>query len=154
MKKIALGHFEASLAPPHNPLSMEVEIEHSTSVVPPPRQYLRIYYGDFLGVAPMHKPNFADPEEKMLDCDEWFNWIRLAHPRTRVDAYPMLLVCKELLDRFVRRDLTLISRRTVELEKLLERANATIQAQELQLEAVRLRMSKVSGASKSRQFRD
>ncbi len=100
----------------------------------------------------MQKPKFADPEEKTLDCEDWIEWIRHANPRTRVDAYPLFLVWKELLDRFARRELTFISRRTGELEQALVKAQVAQQAQELELEALRFRMSKVRGSVFSRRI--
>ena len=58
------------------------------------REYLRVYYSDFLGAAPAKGPRLADAEGKTVECDEWVRWMQEANPRTRVDAYPLLLVCK------------------------------------------------------------
>jgi hypothetical protein len=58
------------------------------------REYLRVYYSDFLGAAPAKGPTLADVEGKTVECDEWVRWMQEANPRTRVDAYPLLLVCK------------------------------------------------------------
>jgi hypothetical protein len=44
-------------------------------------------------------------------CDEWVAWMQSARPRTRVDAYPLLLICRDLLRRLAARDLRLVSRR-------------------------------------------
>ena len=140
IKKVEVGHFEVKV-PPARPLTMELEGgEICPATIAAPREYLRVYYSDFLGVNPANKPKFSDPLEKTIDCDDWLEWIRYANPRTRLDAYPLLLVCKELLDRLVRRELTLISRRTEDLTAALERAQTELAAQTQELEALRLRL--------------
>ncbi len=53
----------------------------------------------------------------------------------QVDAYPLLLVCKDLLARFVARELVLISRRTEALAAALARA------EELAAEQARYRIA-------------
>ena len=139
-KKTMLGHFDVSSSLPSNTLKIELDDASSSPALSTPRDYLRIYYGDYLGASQANKPKFADPLEKTIDCDDWIEWIRNANPRTRVDAYPLLLVCKELLDRLVRRELTLISRRTEDLAAALERAQAELAAQTQELDALRRRL--------------
>ena len=141
-KKISVGHFEVSSCefPPLSALNIEVESTAVTPSLPAPREYLRVYNSDYLGVSQANKPKFADLNEKTVDCDDWLEWIRNANQRTRVDAYPLLLVCKELLDRLVRRELTLISRRTEDLAAALERAQAELAAQTQELDALRRRL--------------
>jgi hypothetical protein len=146
---VAIGHFEVTCSgscnPPQTPLSIDVEDLRSTPAVAAPREYLRIYYGDYLGVQPAKKPRFADDAEATIDCDDWFDWVRQVNPRTRVDAYPLLLVCRDLLDRLVRRDLTLISRRTEELAAALAAAQATLDAQDRELTELRDRIASMTG---------
>ncbi len=98
---------------------------------------MRVYYGDYLGVSPAQRPRFADDSDATVDCEDWIEWIRHANPRTRMDAYPLLLVCKDLLDRFVRRELRLVSRRTAELEAELVRAKSAIEIQAHELDTLR-----------------
>jgi hypothetical protein len=126
-----------STAPPARPLHMEAGNRCVGKAIAASREYLRVYYGDYLSVSPAQKPKFANSAETMLECQDWVEWIRDAKPRTRVDAYPLLLVCKDLLDRFVRRELQLISRRTTELEAELVRAKSAIEAQAHELDALR-----------------
>ena len=149
-KSVAVGHFEvtsssACSAAPAAPLNIEVEDPRATQAVPAPREYLRIYYGDYLGLTPAKKPRFADEGESTIDCDDWIDWVRQVNPRTRVDAYPLLLVCRDLLDRFVRRELSLVSRRTEELAAALARAQSTVEAQAGELDALRQRLSSEDG---------
>ena len=136
------GHFDVlvSAAPPSRPLYTEAENRCIGTAVSASREYLRVYYGDYLGVSPAQKPRFADIAETTLDCEDWLEWIRHATPRTRLDAYPLLLVCKDLLDRFVRRELRLVSRRTSELEAELMRARSDIAAQACELDTLRNRL--------------
>ena len=139
-----LGHFDVSSSLPSNTLKIELDDASSSPALSTPRDYLRIYYGDYLGASQANKPNFADPLEKTIDCDDWIEWIRNANPRTRVDAYPLLLVCKELLDRLVRRDLTLISHRNEELVRSLEQVQTELATKARELENLRLRLAEAN----------
>jgi hypothetical protein len=140
-KRTSVGHFSLQI-----PGSQPLKIEIGSNSLPTSREHLRVYYGDYLGVAPAKEPTFADDARATIDCEDWFEWMRCANPRTRVDAYPLLLVCKDLLDRFVRRELTLISRRTEELAAALARAESTISEQEQELSSLRRLLDTESSA--------
>jgi hypothetical protein len=68
---VGVGHFSVSVAPPQAPpltITLDpAEAAACESASPAPREYLRVYYSDFLGVAPAAGPQFADPEEKLLE---------------------------------------------------------------------------------------
>ncbi len=93
------------------------------------REYLRVYYSDYFGVFNAKGPKFVNKEETKLEYDEWVRWIEDINPRTRVDAYPLLLVCKELLGKLARNEIQIISSRIDELNSALKKADATTQAQ-------------------------
>ena len=135
-----LGHFNVTsdaLLQKKKPLDIELggadcKLGSSTA-----REYLRVYYSDFLGVAPAKGPDFTDSSASKVEEEEWVRWMEHAQPRTRVDAYPLLLVCKDLLRRLAGRDIRIISSRNEELAAALARAEARIAAQDRELRSLR-----------------
>ena len=101
------------------------------------REHLRLYYSDFLRVPTAEKPRYMDMDEKTVDCDDLIAWIVQAEPRSRMDAYPLLIMCRDLLQRLARRELRVASRKAEELMAELEKARATIEGQKAELDELR-----------------
>jgi len=78
----------------------ELPQSHSTN-------YLRVYYSDFLAVGPADIPVGRD--ERTVEVDKMATWLLSVEPRSRIDAYPMLLLTKDILRRFVSKDLVVVS---------------------------------------------
>ena len=78
-----------------------------------------------------------DIEENTIDCDDLIAWIVHAEPRSRMDAYPLLIMCRDLLQRLERRELRVASRKAEELMAELEKARATIEGQKAELDELR-----------------
>ena len=98
------------------------------------RDFLRVYYSDYLGITHAAQgPKFLDGEENRLEYEEWIKWMQETNPRSRVDAYPMLLICKDLLQRLARKEIQIISNRVNELLADLKMAESTNQSQQQEL---------------------
>ena len=78
-----------------------------------------------------------DKDETVVDCDDLVAWMVQAEPRTRMDAYPLLVMCKDLLRRLAHRELRVSSRRAEELSAELAQAQATIDLQSAELNELR-----------------
>ena len=78
-----------------------------------------------------------DIEENTIDCDDLIAWIVHAEPRSRMDAFPLLVMCRDLLQRLARRELRVMSRKSEELAAELAQARATIEAQNAELDELR-----------------
>ena len=70
-----------------------------------------------------------DQNEQLLDCEDLMAWVAQAQPRSRVDAFPLLVICRDLLGRLSRKELALSSRRVEELAAELKEAQALIRVQ-------------------------
>ena len=139
--RCAVGHFHAVTdAQKKKALHLNLESRTDTKLGLGSREFLRVYYTDLLCAPSAKGPAFANKEETQLECDEWVRWIQDVNPRTRVDAYPLLLVCKDLLGKLARNEVQIISGRIDELASKLRRADATIQAQlaldDLQIQSI------------------
>jgi hypothetical protein len=75
----------------------------------PLTEYMRIYYCDTLGAAPA--PDFLTKDQRTIDIEPLCQWLLDSSPRSRIDALPFLLLTKEVLRRFLSRDITIISER-------------------------------------------
>ena len=137
-----IGHFNVLSQPLSGisklkpPLDLELDGD-CTKGSSTARDYLRVYYSDYLGVEPAKGPDYADAAGASIDCEEWVRWMQQAQPRTRVDAYPLLLVCKDLLRRVAARDVRVVSHRNEELAAALARAETHIVAQDHELCSLR-----------------
>jgi hypothetical protein len=101
------------------------------------RDHLKIYYSDFLRVPTAHGLAYMDQKESLVDCEELLAWTAQAQPRSRVDAFPLLAICRDLLSRMSKKELKLSSRRIKELEAELAQAHATIEVQAAELNELR-----------------
>ena len=84
-------------------------------------EYMRIYYCDTLGAAPA--PKFLTDDQRTVDIEPLCAWLLSATPRTRVDALPYLLMTKDVLRRFLSRDITIISARERRSQAALDETN-------------------------------
>lgn len=120
-------------------IGKENAIEHRTD-------YLRVYYTDFLSHNP--KPFFQIPENNVVDAEvsififfQWGGrggnsrakiclfyvvslqtlreWILTAIPRTRVDAYPLFVLLKDLLTKLMNKELEIMDSVTTQLSFLV-----------------------------------
>ena len=82
--------------------------------------YLRIYYCDTLGKAPA--PEFLSKDQRTIDIEVLCRWLLDNTPRTRVDALPYLILTKDVLRRFLSRDITIVSERERRLQLQLDQA--------------------------------
>jgi len=81
---------------------MEDEAKTQTELLrPPKREYMRIYYSDFLSQKPADKPKYLDSNESTIDSEELQTWISNTHPRLRTDVYPLYMMTKDVLQRLV-----------------------------------------------------
>ncbi|MGB1606427.1 MAG: hypothetical protein ACPIOQ_77575, partial [Promethearchaeia archaeon] len=93
-------------------------------------EYMRIYYCDTLGVAPAK--DFLERDQRTIDIEALCRWLQDATPRTRVDALPQLLMTKEVLRRFLSRDIVIVSARERRLsEELAERSQQLLDTKKL-----------------------
>ena len=93
-------------------------------------EYMRIYYCDTLGVAPAKE--FLERDQRTIDIEALCRWLQDATPRTRVDALPQLLMTKEVLRRFLSRDIVIVSARERRLsEELAERSQQLLDTKKL-----------------------
>ena len=89
-------------------------------------EYMRIYYCDTLGAAPA--PKFLTDDQRTVDIEPLCAWLLSATPRTRVDALPHLLMTKDVLRRFLSRDITIISARERRSQAALDETNRQLDA--------------------------
>ena len=75
----------------------------------PMTEYMRIYYSDTLGAAPA--PDFLIKDQRTINIEALCQWLLDSSPRSRIDALPYLLLTKDVLRRFLSRDITIISER-------------------------------------------
>ena len=88
------------------------------SSVPEQRMHLRLYYSDMLAAHPVAPPVAAD-------CDTWEveemkKFVLAARPRTRLDAYPLLIATQDVLRRVAEKKVRIISQREQALQSNLE----------------------------------
>eukprot|EP01050_Picozoa_sp_SAG11_P005216 SAG11_NODE_359_length_10228_cov_7.861388_3_plen_310_part_00 len=84
--------------------------------------YLRCSYHDCYGTT--NQTSLVDPESRAVDMAAVAHLIAVTRPRTRLDAYPMLLLAKDLISHMLRDD--------IEVNKQLE-AKLSAQVSELAL---------------------
>ncbi|EKX52153.1 hypothetical protein GUITHDRAFT_102054 [Guillardia theta CCMP2712] len=92
------------------------------------RDYLRFYYTDYLGSPPMEdsKPKFADDRGEAIEIQELCRWISSVNPRTRLESYPLFVLCKDVLNRIATKELKIIDSDKAELMDLLADAKNRI----------------------------
>jgi len=87
--------------------------------------YLSIYYSDLLGAAPAVEP--VGPNQRTIEVERMANWLTEAAPRSRVDAYPLLVLTRDILKRFVSKDLKIVSTEAKRLTISLDLTNKALQ---------------------------
>ncbi|EKX52151.1 hypothetical protein GUITHDRAFT_102052 [Guillardia theta CCMP2712] len=99
------------------------------------RDYLRFYYTDYLGSPPMEdsKPKFADDRGEAIEIQELCRWISSVNPRTRLESYPLFVLCKDVLNRIATKELKIIDSDKAELMDLLADAKNRIAELETKL---------------------
>jgi hypothetical protein len=86
--------------------------------VPEQRVHLRLYYSDMLAAKPVEPPVTED-------CDTWEveemkKFVFQAKPRTRLDAYPLLVVTQDVFRRVAEKEIRIVSEREAAMEKRIE----------------------------------
>ena len=93
--------------------------------------HLRIYYGDMLGVEPAEPP--VAKNERTIEVDKMAAWLSEAVPRSRIDAYPLLVLTRDILRRFVSKDLIVVSKEAKRLAASLDLTNKALKKTQLDL---------------------
>ena len=70
--------------------------------------HLRLYYCDFLSPRSCPSP-LPQGDEKTVEVERMSEWILTIEPRTRLDAYPLWVLTRDLFRRFLSKDLRLVS---------------------------------------------
>ena len=71
----------------------------------------RIYYCDFLATAQQAPPvNPIPQDERTIEVEAICSWIANAVPKSRFDAYPLLLFVRDVLRRLISSDLCIIDK--------------------------------------------
>ena len=83
----------------HYDVSLDEVAPHDEAKMPSKRDYLRIYYSDFLRQKPAKGPAFADDEQTTIESDTLTAWVLAQAPRSRIDTYPLYLLTKDLLQK-------------------------------------------------------
>ena len=88
------------------------------------RSHLRIYYSDLLNAKPAEPP--VGPNERTIEVEKMAAWLIEVAPRSRVDAFPLLVLTRDILRRFVSKDLTLVNTHSKRVESSLELTNKAL----------------------------
>ena len=83
----------------HYDVRMDEVAPHDKAKMPSKRDYLRIYYSDFLRQKPAKGPAFADDGQTTIESDTLTAWVLAQAPRSRIDTYPLYLLTKDLLQK-------------------------------------------------------
>lgn len=71
------------------------------------RTHTKIYYTDLLGAPPVHPPIAADATTWEVDSLKEF--LLTSRPRTRMDAYPLLVLTQNILKRFANNEIKVVT---------------------------------------------
>jgi len=88
-------------------------------------EHLRIYYSDLMGAEPAQDPR-AKPTDRTIEVEKMANWLTDAVPRSRVDAYPLWVLTRDILKRFVGKDLAIASREAKRMASSLDLTNKAL----------------------------
>jgi hypothetical protein len=108
---------------------------YPVGVVPSKRDYLRVYYSDFLGQAPpedAQRPRFADSDELTIESEELQKWVLQSSPRSRTEVYPLYLLTKDILRRVAADKCMVINYTMIRLREqlqALQEAKAKVEAE-------------------------
>ncbi|EKX39443.1 hypothetical protein GUITHDRAFT_114403 [Guillardia theta CCMP2712] len=108
-----------------------------------PGSYMRMYYSDYLETEPAKLE--LEEENGACDIELLSEWLLSAIPKTRVDAYPMLLLLKDVFRRFVKKESRIISKQIDELQRQLELTRISLARKEEENESLRENLSKSEG---------
>mmetsp|Transcript_4288 Transcript_4288/g.10180 ORF Transcript_4288/g.10180 Transcript_4288/m.10180 type:complete len:360 (-) Transcript_4288:798-1877(-) len=89
--------------------------------------YLRLYYTEFLG-SQLLPPKFQNT--KHITVQEVTQLMSTLHPRTRVDAYPVLVLLRDVFARIVNKDLSIIDNEKIKLEDEIAQLKQQMAAKE------------------------
>ena len=115
--KARMSHFNVKISVAEAELMDQVEPPVKTS-------YLRIYYSDMLGVPPAEAP--FGPNDRTVEVEKMAAWLVEAAPRTRVDAYPLLVLTREILKRFLSKDIVMLQKDAKRLQASLDLTNKAL----------------------------
>ena len=127
----ALRHYDVTMRRSSTaPSESELQYHMTTN-----RDYLRFYYTDYLGSPSMEdwKPKFADDRAEAIEIQELCRWISSVNPRTRLESYPLFVLCKDVLNRIATKELKIIDSDRAELIDLLAEAKNQIAELETKL---------------------
>eukprot|EP00802_Teleaulax_amphioxeia_P008926 Tamp_08937.p1 GENE.Tamp_08937~~Tamp_08937.p1 ORF type:complete len:425 (+),score=67.86 Tamp_08937:435-1709(+) len=87
------------------------------------RDYLRVYYSDFLSQPPLAKDlqvPYVDGTEREIEGARLLEWLDSVEPRARTETYPLYLLTKEILYRLTREECAIIDSSVRSLTQELE----------------------------------
>ena len=94
--------------------------------------HLRLYYTDMLAAKPV--PNPVPPPQDTWEVEEMKKFVFQAKPRTRLDAYPLLLVTQDVFRRVAEKEIKIVSKHEQEMALLLGEMTANRDRLQLDLE--------------------
>ena len=116
----ASGH-EKSMSVAPTMSHFDVKIQTSETKL----DHLRMYYCDFFDPScRAESPITAD--QRTIEVDKMCEWLLRVSPRTRFDAYPLWIITKDILRRFVSRDVALLDRHAAAQRERIEQLGAAL----------------------------
>jgi len=101
---------------------------------------MRMYYSDYFETEPAKLE--LEEENGACDIEIISEWLLAAIPKTRVDAYPMYMLLKEVFRRFLKKESRIISKQIDELQKQLELTKISLSRKEEEGEVLREQLVK------------
>lgn len=95
------------------------------------RTHLKLYYCDMLGRPKLEPPIRPDAVE--WEVEKMKEFVLNARPKTRLDAYPLLVITQDILQRVAMDKIKIVSDREASLQAELEKLLATIRDLEVQV---------------------
>jgi hypothetical protein len=103
--------------------------------VPEQRMHLRLYYSDMLAAPPVTPPIEAGADT--WEVEQMKKFVLEAKPRTRLDAYPLLIATQDVLRRVADKEVRIISSREAMLEQQMSDLNEVKEQLERELTLAR-----------------
>jgi len=88
-------------------------------------EHLRIYYSDLMGAEPAQDPR-AKPNDRTIEVEKMATWLTDAAPRSRIDAYPLWVLTRDILKRFLGKELSIVSREAKRMATSLDMTNKAL----------------------------
>jgi hypothetical protein len=102
--------------------------------------HLRMYYCDFLTPSRKLEPPILTEDQRTLEVESMCEWLLRASPRNRFEAYPLWIITKDMLRRFVSRDITLLDRNAQAQQAQIRQLSETLAASDSALRLAEQRL--------------